>query len=604
MSGVTIHALAAALAVATAAGCVGAITDGSDPPVGGDDDDDDGVGPGGGDDDDGSGVGDDDDGSGGDDDGGGTYEPCTECADDLFPDMPSSGVVPVTLVPGDTVALGDATLVAFGAPFPPDTITDVSDIRVTDAGGTELAAHVEELVRWRSLAEPAAAGSVRAALVYLEVTFATRDPITVDLHYGVARTAELGDQPDPTTTWVSIASGVDPTEYPAADGVREPSVYATFPADWLGQCLIRTRTSPADADPAWGWYDASFVGSATTATNDVDPRVTDLIDYTGDAEPWLFDRTLTLFGVYARTGDVRWLRHAHRSAQYYRAHITADGYFDLKDGDLKYSYGQALLADLILTGDRSLVDPIERIAAAGTEWDEVYTTDTNFWTERHQTYALLAALSAFEATGAAAHATRARAVADASFDHALSPPGGWAPEGCMLHTMLSHEGAGVEEPICSPWMSALFADAAWRYYLHSRDDRALEFLANLGDFVAARGLYDGSGESLEYTLPWYLASSHYQWTDDGAWGDWEHTCDVAGLVARGAWARRALGGDPSSLRAATEELLVGCEMLLDNWHRPAGPESGQSEWRLSPSRKFNWWFGTTSDLPWLIQSME
>ncbi len=34
---------------------------------------------------------------------------------------------------------------------------------------------------------------------------------------------------------------------------------------------------------------------------------------------------------------------------------------------------------------------------------------------------------------------------------------------------------------------------------------------------------------------------------------------------------------------------------------PDGPSSGKAEWRLSPPRKFNWWFGTTSDLPWLLQ---
>ena len=85
------------------------------------------------------------------------------------------------------------------------------------------------------------------------------------------------------------------------------------------------------------------------------------MNYTTDYEPWLFDRTATLFGVSARTGDVQWLRHAQGSAQFY---------------------------DL----------------------------DTNFWPERHQTYALMAALSAWEATGEAMYVDRAREIIDVSFD--------------------------------------------------------------------------------------------------------------------------------------------------------------------------------------------
>src|SRR5690606_40199664 len=90
---------------------------------------------------------------------------------------------------------------------------------------------------------------------------------------------------------------------------------------------------------------------------------------------------------------VKWLRHAHRSAQFYKGRITGDGYFDLKDGDLKYAYGRSLLTDYLFTGDPELLDAIERIAGAGERWDPVYELDDNFWTERHQTYALLAALS-------------------------------------------------------------------------------------------------------------------------------------------------------------------------------------------------------------------
>jgi hypothetical protein len=175
----------------------------------------------------------------------------------------------------------------------------------------------------------------------------------------------------------------------------------------------------------------------------------------------------------------------------------------------------------------------------------------------------------------------------------------------MLHGMTAHEGAGGDVPVCSPWMSALFADAVWEFYVHTEESSALDFLARLGHFVADHGLYSTDEiENRSFTVPWYLSSSMKQFSDEGPFGDIEHTCDVGGLVARAAWAERQRGGNPGRLRAAAAQLVDGCTYNLDSWHRPNGPASGLSEWRLSPARKFNWWFGTTSDLGWLLDSLD
>jgi hypothetical protein len=154
-------------------------------------------------------------------------------------------------------------------------------------------------------------------------------------------------------------------------------------------------------------------------------------------------------------------------------------------------------------------------------------------------------------------------------------------------------------------MSALFADAIWEYYTHTDDAAALDFLAGLGHFVRDYGVYESDEVAAShFTLPWYLSSSMMQFSDDGPFGDVEHTCDVGGMVVRAAWAERARGGDPGALRDTAAALLDGCVYNLDSWHRPNGPASGLSEWRLSPARKFNWWFGTTSDLGWLLDSLD
>ena len=150
-------------------------------------------------------------------------------------------------------------------------------------------------------------------------------------------------------------------------------------------------------------------------------------------------------------------------------------------------------------------------------------------------------------------------------------------------------------------MSALLADAVWRYYLVSKDSQALAFLSDLGLFVARYGIRDVSSTHSALSgkwAPWYLASSSVKYTDSGAWGDLEHACDVAGLTARAAWAARALSRSPTDIDRATQRLLPGCKWALDYWHRTTDPT--QPEYRLQPPRKFSWWFGSTLDLPWLV----
>lgn len=515
--------------------------------------------------------------------------------------MPSGpdadGLVTVMLHPNHESAIGAPMVAAFGAPFPRGVLSSVERLVVLDAEGRELRSHVEELVTWRTLGGSRDSdGSVRAALVYVPVELADHEPLEIQLAYGAERTRELGPQEAPPAGWVAIED--DDFD----DPLPEPPVYAVFPPEWLGQAELRTVTTPVGADEDWSWFDEFFVGAAHTATNDVPEHVWERIDVE-DNEPWLFDRTATLFGVYARTGDVRWLRHAHRSARFYLSHLTDEGFFEYKDRDLKYVYGQSLLCDMILTGDRTLIEPIERAAELQREWEPHYTLTTGFWTERHQTYALLGALAAWEATGDPEHGERAREIASASFAHASDPPGDWPRDGCMLHTMSAHEGIQLNAPICSPWMSGLFADAVWRYYRHSMDRDALVFLANLGDFLATHGLYDGSGEGVPFEVPWYLVSSIHRYSASGASDDLEHTCDVANAIARGAWARDQLGEDPTALIDTTLALLAGCRYDLELWHLPDEVSSGQPEWRLLPSRKFNWWFGTTSDMPWILSSL-
>lgn len=303
---------------------------------------------------------------------------------------------------------------------------------------------------------------------------------------------------------------------------------------------------------------------------------------------------MTLFSVYVRTGDVVWLRRAHRSAAFYRAQLTEQGYFSLRGrDDLKYSYGQSLLTDYQLFGDAENIDAIRRVANAGEAWNPDYTLGRSFWTERHQAYALLAALSAWEATGEETHRARVEAILDATIDIQTNPRSDWADVGCMQHTG-DAAAEGGSDPVCSPWMSALLADAMWHAHLLTEDPRVLTSLFRLATAVAERAVYrseefnEGASAVPAYLLRESLA--------DDPWTDREHACDVAGLLARGARAADLLGRSSTDLADARDALVETCRSTLASWHRPSGPDSGLSAWRLAPPRKFNWWFGTTTDL--------
>ena len=81
----------------------------------------------------------------------------------------------------------------------------------------------------------------------------------------------------------------------------------------------------------------------------------------------------------------------------------------------------------------------------------------------------------------------------------------------------------------------------------------------------------------------------------GIYDDVEHAVDVLGLLARGAWATRALGGSSASIDDKIPRLRETAMMSFDGWRRGGG---GMPRYRLSPTRKFGWWFGSTYDMGW------
>ncbi|MGH3488724.1 MAG: hypothetical protein ACRDP8_12540, partial [Actinopolymorphaceae bacterium] len=102
----------------------------------------------------------------------------------LRPRLAASGSVQVTLHPGPQARIGNPTVVSFGAPFPPGVLTGADQLSVLGPDGSELRSHAADLLPWRDWPGGETAASVRAAMVSVEVTFPSRDPLQVTLRYG------------------------------------------------------------------------------------------------------------------------------------------------------------------------------------------------------------------------------------------------------------------------------------------------------------------------------------------------------------------------------------------------------------------------------------
>lgn len=520
--------------------------------------------------------------------------------------------------------------VSFGVPFPKGFVTHANSVRVLDAGGKELPVFIKVLTPWRHLDLGVDDASLRSVLVQLEAVFPDRDgdgrpdAIELGVEWGknTREVAALTEKPV-REDWVLV----DDASYKASDGVFEPQAFALFTPDWYGQCLIKTRILPAGSHPGLSSFDAGMGLFARTAINQVDPRVTarNLIPYRTDYEPWLFDRATALYQAAFRTGDVGILREAHRATQFYANHINSEGWFDMKEeGDLKYCYGESLCADFWLTGDTRLPGVLQRMMPMFDGFNAVYTLESNFWTERHCAFKLLGYVTSYELVGDKSASDKAKETFTALVNMQDKPVSGAAASGGLMHTSASH-GEGSSELICSPWMSGLLVDAVERYYLHSGDARVPRFVTRLADFVKTPdvGMYSTPPEAAS-TNELGVVTQYYPFSEQGniprlvpyylagpgltsgqhslsPYDDIEHTLDVSKVLALAYFFSRASGTPNTSyLRSFSDLYQTYSEVTLPNWTRPYAPESGLSVFRLSPPRKFNWWFRSTSGLDWLL----
>ncbi len=136
--------------------------------------------------------------------------------------------------------------------------------------------------------------------------------------------------------------------------------------------------------------------------------------------------------------------------------------------DLKYHYVQGLAMHYLLTGDDRFREAAEDVAArAASLWPSPgYAGGADFWTERHAGFGLLAYVwvAMVSDDEAATYVALADDAVTAYLDVQATYPAGYDDEDarCFAHHADAH-GESYGYFGCSPWMSAILADAMHAY---------------------------------------------------------------------------------------------------------------------------------------------
>ena len=345
-----------------------------------------------------------------------------------------------------------------------------------------------------------------------------------------------------------------------SDTARTPRVWATLPSSWLvaskvaGNLVAHSdlTTAPLDA-----WRRRCDYGAYSSAA---------FAPLMGTAGSWLYDRATAFFRGYAATGTLAVLQSAYREADVYRTRILASSTVP-PSTDLKYNYTQNLAIHYLLTGDDRFREAAETVAGRSTVSGYTGAYSTSFWTERSAGFGLLANVYAARVSDDRAAEFRMRAQAivtnlvaiqNRTVDLSRAPTSKQldAMHRCFGHTPMAHdisEYVGLDMPmaatlVCSPWMSAIAADALESY----ADDAdatgraaALDSIVRLGRRLAAMDNRGASGR------PHYLLGVDGANAPDGFDEHWGEVAYVAAM----AW--HYSGRTDSALRANAMHYVDG-----------------------------------------------
>ncbi|MHB9029891.1 MAG: hypothetical protein ACYC9O_14075 [Candidatus Latescibacterota bacterium] len=564
----------------------------------------------------------------------------------FFAPKQEKGGISVKLYPTENVKSGSPVLITFGMPFPRGSLTarELSTVRVLDSRGVEIPAYIDQLTPWRSIGGSGTEASpVRVARIQFMHTFTTVFPgcETVAIEWGMSRRAKhRPDLAPPRTAWHLADRG----SFSAADSVHEPDVYAVLPKEYLCQGMIRpARMLPLAESVPENREDPAALRQLAAASGyavqdhaqhnfffsiiDDDPQVDaeNRCPYKTQSEPWLYDRSSTMYMLYLRSGHVRALREAVRNAQFYKNKLwSADttparfaGLFRLKTpvtegyptgNGAMYSYNECLAYTWWLTCDDKMLEPIERVVRAHEENDEPTRWDPSldFWTERHTALRLLANTIAYEVTGNSIYRdTLVRQYRD--FIWHQNGAGGVLPkervDGALWHYGGQHGDGGEKTLVASSWMTVLTVDAMVRVYALTGDKGIADFVRRVGAFEQAACRLDNEHAYGVGPL-WYCDYMvRYDGSSDVRTGHTiEHSLEIASTVAWAAYFSGVLGKDPRPLLDLAGRMYAAYCAGVRYWIRPDG--LNENAFRVSPWRKYGWEHRPSGSFSWIMTTLK
>ncbi|MBA4389115.1 MAG: hypothetical protein C0404_14175 [Verrucomicrobia bacterium] len=561
----------------------------------------------------------------------------------------TTGSLTVTLQP--TEGVSGTRLVTFGVPFPRGSVTpaDLARVRVLK-GGVEIPAHVEMLTPWRHVTNSTVDGlSVRVARIQvnaaLSVAYPNGEDIVVD--WGVSnRTQNIPSLTNPRSAWHLVTNGT----FVAADNVYEPDVYAVLPKAHMCLGMFRTGMDPMsdtipsarenpsvmDATEHWpGFLEADHASHNFffSIINEDDPLVTtaNRCPYKTDSEPWLYDRSSTMFVLYFRSGHWKALREAVRSSQFYLNQLYSDtqlparaiGLFKLKVPDpntwaggngAMYSYNECLAYNYWLTGDDAVAPAIRWVVTAHETNDEPtrWSPTTGTWTERHTAFRLLANVVGYEVFGDQQYKTNVQ-TQTADFIWHQNGANGQLPanrvDGGLYHYGSQHGDGEANSLVGSSWMTVLLVDAMVRAYSVTESAGVADFIRRVGTFQRAACKTDGNHVYDTYDAP--LVYGDYMMRYDGVSDPLDgrdgtvvdHALETAAAVAWSKYFGDLLGMPDPSMKQLATNLYFTFDIGDNYWIRPGGPAAGYTAFRVSPWRKYGWEHRVSGSLSWAMAEL-
>jgi hypothetical protein len=496
-------------------------------------------------------------------------------------------------------AVGEQVAVTVGIPFPPGMLHDARDVRIEDAQGKPIPAHIEPTMSWHF-----ASGGIRAVRAQFRVVL-KGDAGTVRFSMGT----HTGSAPVSAAKGWPYADGL----VASVDGLRMPGVLATLSPQWMSASLIAGPQQPAVPQDPYDHYFATQFEWARALPRENGPA-------------WLFDRPTTLFQQYVRTGRVDYLAAAEQSYRFYMQHIRrfgapgwplCGGGFSLgrvNACDPKYVYIQPIKLALALTGDDSEHDAalIRRMVGV---WDTggwnlpagPYTRQDQIFTERESGLGLLAVVSAWEITGEPSYLADIERRVGWLYQQQKHNPDGLGDDGSWRSSWQAHEGGTYDATTdvrgASPWMTQQIIDALWHAWLVTGDQRIPPMIRDFGQYMEKYGWikpelliqphdWRSPCEGPGGQIAWYWSSAHAsaeiltKLQDSEGWYSDAHNVELTLAIA----AARYFEHDPHQ-SAALERRL---EKLASSYRTSCATIS-------STPRRFNWNNRGTGVVQWLMR---